>query len=101
MQVAGEVIGFVLWACTLILIARIVLDWVQMLARSWQPRGAVLVLCEGIYSLTDPPLRALRRVLRRVLPPLRLGMIALDLSPIVLFFILYLLRILNRMVFFG
>ncbi len=97
MQTAGEVIGFILWACLIILIARIVLDWVQMLARSWQPRGLVLVLCEAIYSLTDPPLRAIRRVL----PPLRLGMIALDLSPLVLFFIIYLLRIVNRMVFFS
>jgi len=97
MQTAGEVIGFILWACLIILIARIVLDWVQMLARSWQPRGFVLVLCEAIYSLTDPPLRAIRRVL----PPLRLGMIALDLSPLVLFFIIYLLQIVNRMVFFS
>ncbi len=97
MQTAGEVIGFILWACLIILIARIVLDWVQMLARSWQPRGLVLVLCEAIYSVTDPPLRAIRRVL----PPLRLGMIALDLSPLVLFFIIYLLRIVNRMVFFS
>ncbi len=97
MQVAGEVIGFVLWVCFLVLIARIVLDWVQMLSRSWQPRGFVLVLCEIIYSLTDPPLRAIRRVL----PPLRLGMIALDLSPLVLFVVIYLLRILNRVIFFS
>ena len=95
MHVVGGVIDFVLWACLLILIARIVLDWVQMLSRSWQPRGFVLVLCEVIYSATDPPLRAVRRVL----PPLRLGMIALDLSPIVLFIMIYLLQILNQLVF--
>ena len=97
MHVVGGVIDFVLWACLLILIARIVLDWVQMLSRSWQPRGFVLVLCEVIYSATDPPLRAVRRVL----PPLRLGMIALDLSPVVLFIIIWLLQRLNRLVFFG
>ena len=96
MRAVGGVIDFVLWACLLILIARIVLDWVQMLSRSWQPRGFVLVLCEVIYSATDPPLRAVRRVL----PPLRLGMIALDLSPVVLFVILWLLQRLNRLVFF-
>ena len=72
MQLAGEIIAFVLWICLILLIARIVLDWVQMLARSWQPKGALLVLCEIIYSITDPPLRAIRRVL----PPLRLGMVA-------------------------
>ena len=97
MHVVGGVIDFVLWACLLILIARIVLDWVQMLSRSWQPRGFVLVLCEVIYSATDPPLRAVRRVL----PPLRLGMIALDLSPVVLFVILWLLQRLDLLVCFD
>jgi YggT family protein len=97
MRTAGGVIDFVLWAALLILITRIVLDWVQMLSRSWRPSGVVLVLCELIYSITDPPLRAVRRVL----PPVRLGMIALDLSPLVLFIAIYLLQILNRMVFLS
>jgi YggT family protein len=96
MQVAGEIIAFVLWMCLILLIARIVLDWVQMLARSWQPRGALLVLCEVIYTITDPPLRAIRRVL----PPLRLGMVALDLSPLVLFVLIYILQQVNAMIFF-
>lgn len=96
MTVVGEVIGFILWAAILILIARIVLDWVQMLARSWHPKGVILVLCEVIYSITDPPLRAIRKVL----PPLRLGMMALDLSPLVLFVVIYILMAVNRAVFF-
>jgi len=96
MQVAGEIIAFVLWVCLILLIARIVLDWVQMLARSWQPKGALLVLCEIIYSITDPPLRAIRRVL----PPLRLGMVALDLSPLVLFVLIYILQQVNAAIFF-
>ena len=97
MHTVGGVIDFVLWLCLLILIARIVIDWVQMLSRSWRPSGFVLVVCELIYSITDPPLRAVRRVL----PPLRLGMMALDLSPLVLFVAIYLLQILNRMVFLS
>jgi YggT family protein len=97
MQVAGEIIAFVLWMCLILLIARIVLDWVQMLARSWQPRGALLVLCEVIYTATDPPLRAIRRVL----PPLRLGMVALDLSPLVLFVVIYILQQINAAIFFS
>jgi YggT family protein len=97
MQVAGEIIAFVLWVCLILLIARIVLDWVQMLARSWQPRGPVLVLCEVIYTVTDPPLRAIRRVL----PPLRLGMVALDLSPLVLFVLIYILQLVNARIFFS
>ena len=63
-----------------VLIARLVLDYVQMFARSWRPTGLVLVLAEIIYTVTDPPLKALRRVI----PPLRLGGIALDLSFLVL-----------------
>ena len=66
-----------------LLIARLVLDYVQMFARSWRPTGVVLVLAEIIYSITDPPLKALRRVI----PPLRIGGIALDLSFLVVIII--------------
>jgi YggT family protein len=65
---------------TFFLIARLVLDYVQMFARSWRPTGVVLVLAEIIYSITDPPLKALRKVI----PPLRIGGISLDLSFLVL-----------------
>ncbi len=64
----------------IVLIARLVLDYVQMFARSWTPRGPLLVVAEAVYTLTDPPLRALRRVI----PPLRLGQVSLDLSFLVL-----------------
>ena len=97
MELAGESIAFTLLICLILLIARIVLEWVQMLARSGQPRGALLVLCEVIYTVTDPPLRAIRRVL----PPLRLGMVALDLSPLVLFVVIYILQRVNAAIFFS
>ncbi|WP_432494216.1 YggT family protein [Kineococcus auxinigenes] len=64
----------------LCLIARLVLDWVQALSREWRPRGVVLVGAEAVYTVTDPPLK----VLRRVLPPLRLGAVQLDLAFLVL-----------------
>jgi len=96
MQLVGVVIDFVLWACVVVLIARFVIDWVQVLARSWRPRGMVLIVCEAVYTVTDPPLRALRRVI----PPLRLGAVALDLSPMVLLIALWILQAINRMVFF-
>lgn len=95
MRLVGEILGFVLWMALIVLIARIVLDYVQMLARDWRPSGPVLVLAEVIYSLTDPPLRAVRRVL----PPVRLGAVMLDLSPLVLFVIIYLLRSLVALIF--
>lgn len=55
---------------------RFVMDWVQVFSRSWRPRGPVLVLAEASYSLTDKPLRTVRRVI----PPLRLGGAAIDLG---------------------
>ena len=58
---------------------RFVVDWVQVFARSWSPAGILLVLLEVVYSVTDPPIKALRRVV----PPLRLGQIAIDLSFII------------------
>ena len=92
MQTVGQVIDLVLWIAFLLLIARFVLDWVQMLARNWRPRGLVAVLCEGLYSVTDPPLRAVRRVI----PPLRRGSVMLDLSPMVLIIGIYILQAINR-----
>ena len=64
----------------LVLLVRVVIDWVQMLARGWRPTGALLVLANLVYGLTDPPLRWLRRVV----PALRLGGVGIDLSFLVL-----------------
>jgi YggT family protein len=88
MATAGDIILFVLWIAIVLLISRFVLDWVQMLARHWRPTGFVAVLCEGIYSVTDPPLRAVRRVI----PPLRLGAVMLDLSPMILLIGIFILQ---------
>ncbi|GAB3111596.1 hypothetical protein GCM10027055_12570 [Janibacter alkaliphilus] len=80
MESVRAVIYLVLYLYFLVLIGRLVLEWVQVFAREWRPRGAVLVIAELIYTLTDPPLKALRRVI----PPLRLGSISLDLAFLVL-----------------
>jgi YggT family protein len=88
MRLVGEFILFVTWVAVVILLARFIIDWVQMLARSWHPRGFVAVLCEAIYTVTDPPLRALRGVI----PPIRMGGALLDLSPMVLLLAIYIVR---------
>ena len=76
-----------------IVIARLVLEWIQAFARDWRPRGPMLVIAETVYTLTDPPIR----FLRRVIPPLRLGPIQLDLGFMVLMFgLLILLRVLPQ-----
>jgi YggT family protein len=69
-----------LWIYWLILIGRLIFDWVQVFARDWRPRGPLLLIAEAIYTVTDPPLN----FLRRFIPPLRLGQISLDLSFLVL-----------------
>ena len=70
----------------LLLFVRLVLDWVQVFARDWRPRGAALVVAEVTYTVTDPPLKALRRVI----PPLRIGQVSLDMAFLVLFIALQL-----------
>ncbi|MFP7760301.1 YggT family protein [Marisediminicola sp. LYQ85] len=54
--------------------ARFILDLARNFARSWRPRGAVLVLAEFVFTITDPPIRAVRKII----PPLRFGGIGLD-----------------------
>jgi YggT family protein len=64
------------------LFARLILDYVRMFRPSWRPRGIILPIAEIIYMITDKPLS----FVRRFIPPLRMGPVALDLSFIVLFF---------------
>lgn len=73
--------GLVVFLFFVTLISRLVLDWIQVFARDWRPRGPVLVVAEAVYTVTDPPLKALRRVI----PPLRLGQLQVDLAFTVLF----------------
>ena len=82
-----DLIGFVLYLYLLVLFARLILSWVQVFSREWRPSGPMLVIAEGVYTLTDPPLNALRRVL----PPVRIGGVALDLAFFVLILIVYVL----------
>ncbi|MBC7593894.1 MAG: YggT family protein [Kineosporiaceae bacterium] len=96
MRQVGSVIAFILFACIIILLARFILDWVQMLARQWRPKGAVAVLCEALYSLTDPPLR----VVRKFIPAVRVGGASIDFSPMILLIGIYLLNALNSQIFF-
>lgn len=80
----GIVFGLVYIALLLFFVAliiRLVFDWVQMFAKEWRPRGVALVVAHAVYSLTDPPLKGLRRLI----PPLKLGGVTLDLGFLVLF----------------
>jgi len=74
------VLAFVLNLFFAALICRLVLDWIQVLAREWRPRGPILFFAEAVYTVTDPPLK----FLRRLIPPLSLGSVRLDLAFLVL-----------------
>ena len=76
MQIFGQTLYMILLVFIGLLWIRFIVDWVQVFARRWEPHGPLLVALEGVYSATDPPIVALRRVV----PPLRLGSVALDLS---------------------
>jgi YggT family protein len=97
MFIVGSIIGWVLWVFLLLLFARMILSWVPVLVRDWEPRGPMLVVAEIIYSITDPPLRLLRKVLR----PVRIGNMMLDLAFIGLTIIVLILRQINGRIFFG
>ncbi|MCW2499079.1 MAG: hypothetical protein JWN87_755 [Frankiales bacterium] len=83
MSVVASILYFVLLVFLLLLIFRMVMEYVFMLARGYRPGGPVAIALELCYSVTDPPLKALRKVL----PPLRIGNVALDLGFIVLFLV--------------
>ena len=72
MQILAGVLHVALLLYLLALQARLVIDWIQSYARSYRPTGIVLVVFEAVFSLTDPPVR----LLRRVIPPLRLGAVS-------------------------
>lgn len=86
-QVIRQVLSLVVVLFLIFLLARAVLDWVQFFAREWRPKGASLVAAEAVYTVTDPPLR----LLRRLIPPLRLGTVAIDVAYMVLFAVCWVL----------
>jgi YggT family protein len=77
--------GIILQLLTLFEVAlfiRLVIDYIRIFARNWRPNSLVMALFEVIYSLTEPAMS----FVRRFIPPLRIGGVALDLSFIVLIF---------------
>jgi YggT family protein len=73
--VAG-IVNLLLLLYVLVLLARMVLDWVPMFNREWRPRGFGLVLAEAVYIVTDPPIRLVRRFVK----PVRIGAASIDFS---------------------
>jgi YggT family protein len=86
----GQIFAAIYWLLQLFLFAligRLIFDYVRIFSPQWRPRGVILALAELIYTVTDRPLR----FVRQFVPPLRLGAVSLDLSFIVVFFVVQLL----------
>lgn len=88
METVGALLILILNAFLALMLVRLVVDWVQMFARSWTPRGPVLLVLEVVYTATDPPIR----FVRRFVPPLRLGSVTLDTSFLIVLLVVYLLK---------
>ena len=88
MSPVGALLSNILLVFLLFLIFRLVMEWVFQLSRSYRPTGFMSVILEITYTITDPPLR----LLRRIIPPLRIGGFALDLAFLVLFILVNILR---------
>jgi YggT family protein len=86
----GTVLYFVLLVYFFALWARFILDLVQAFSEAWRPRGAVLVVAEASFTLTDPPIKAVRRLI----PPMRIGAFSLDFGfTIVMFAVIVLMYV--------
>jgi YggT family protein len=92
----GAILLLVLNVFLGLMLIRLVVDWVQVFARSWSPKGPVLFVLEIVYTITDPPIL----FVRRFVPPLRLGAVMLDTSFLIVLVVVYLLQILVGNLFF-
>jgi YggT family protein len=88
MSVLWAAVALVLWVYLLLVLARLVVEVTRQFARAWRPVGVAAVGVELVYMSTDPPMK----LLRRLIPPLRIGGVALDLSIAVLLIAIVALR---------
>ena len=70
----ASILNVLLFLYILVLLVRLVLEYIPMFNRSWRPKGPGLVAAELVYTITDPPIK----FFRRFIPPLRIGPVAID-----------------------
>lgn len=80
----GGAIALLAGLYMLVLIARMIFDWIRLLSPLWRPRGIILLIANVIYFFTDPPLK----FLRKTIPPVRLGgNVAIDTAFLIVFLV--------------
>ena len=88
MATVGLILLRILQFYIYVLIARMIISWIPLLAPQWRPKGIIASLFEIMYTLTDPPIKALRKII----PPLNLGGLSLDLAFMAVFIGCYVLQ---------
>ena len=86
----SQIAGILIWVIhifRLVLLARIILDWVRAMNPAFSPKGFFLILAELAYTLTDWVIKPIARVIK----PVKIGGGYLDLSIIALFVVLIIL----------
>jgi len=92
LSLIGSILSALLFIYIVLLLARLVLEYIPMFNREWRPRGATLVIAEIVYTVTDPPIK----LIRRFIPPLRIGGIAFDFGFAITMFLCFLLLSVTR-----
>jgi YggT family protein len=80
-----QILGFALFIFWLLLIARVVVEFIRSFSRDWHPKGLTVVVLEVIMTVTDPPVK----LLRRIIPQLTIGAVRFDLSIMVLLLVAF------------
>lgn len=85
MDTIVELARLLVFLYILVLLARIILTLLISVSRDFKPTGVGLVITEGVFTLTDPPVK----VVRKIIPPLNLGQIRIDVGFMVLLFLAF------------
>lgn len=96
MSLIGTILLILLRIFVLMLVARLITEMIQSFSKEFRPPRWFIMIIEPIFVATDPPVKALRKLI----PPLRTGGVSLDVSVIVLFIIVMILQAIVRTVFF-
>ena len=73
-RLIAAILNALLFLYVLVLLARLVLEYIPMFNRGWRPKGAGLIAAEVVFTVTDPPIK----LFRRFIPPVRIGGLAID-----------------------
>ncbi|MEY4654723.1 MAG: YggT family protein [Rhodoluna sp.] len=88
MGAIGNLLGWAIDIFRIILLTRVLIEWIRALNPSFQPKGVILVIAEVSFMLTDWIVKPLSRLIK----PIRIGGGYLDLSILVLFIALGIIR---------